>query len=218
MGWFLFLLLCAVIGVVVIYRRKKNELLAGIPPKRKTVAEELAAVDAMTGEQFERYCIWVLRGSGLFEGFTFSLTPPTGDFGVDIVAQHSGDGSKFVIQCKRYNKNLGVKPVQEVAAGRDYYGASGAAVITNSAFTKNAVELAESTNVNLYDRNTLAGLIKLTIEREEQAEAEKRREEQKKSAGTRYCTCENPAAKYLDDEKMGWKKVCQTCGREIRED
>ena len=75
----------------------------------------------------------------------------TGDFGADVIAR-GFMFSKIVVQCKHYSKPVGVKAVQEVNAARQYYGASRAAVATNSTFTKQAKQLAKRCGVELWER------------------------------------------------------------------
>lgn len=72
------------------------------------------------------------------------------DFGGDITAL-GFLFTKIVVQCKCYNKPVGVKAVMEVNAARRYYHASRAAVATNSVFTKQAKELARKCNVALWE-------------------------------------------------------------------
>lgn len=73
-----------------------------------------------------------------------------GDFGADVIAR--GLLGKIVVQCKCYSGKVGVKAVQEVCAAKLYYGASRAAVATNSEFTKAAKELAHRCGVRLWER------------------------------------------------------------------
>lgn len=47
------------------------------------------------------------------------VTPPTGDFGVDILAEKNG--ISYAIQCKKYSGKVGVDAVQQVLAGKGYY-------------------------------------------------------------------------------------------------
>jgi restriction system protein len=46
-----------------------------------------------------------------------------------------------------------VKAVQEVYAGRDYYGRMVGAVMTNQYFTQPAVDMARKLNIMLWDRD-----------------------------------------------------------------
>lgn len=73
----------------------------------------------------------------------------SGDFGADIIAR-TLFFTKIVVQCKSYKGKVGVKAVQEVTAARIYYGATRAAVATNSTFTKNAEKLANACGVELW--------------------------------------------------------------------
>lgn len=73
------------------------------------------------------------------------------DFGADIIAR-GFIFSKICVQCKFYNKPVGVKAVQEVFTAMRYYGASRAAIATNSTFTQSAKKLARACNVELWEK------------------------------------------------------------------
>jgi restriction system protein len=51
---------------------------------------------------------------------------------------------------------VGVAAVQQAAAARPHYDADGAMVVTNTTFTAQAVTLAASTDVVLWDRGDIA--------------------------------------------------------------
>ena len=106
------------------------------------LANSINANYLLSGVDFEK-CIANLLKMNSFRNV--KLTPYSGDYGVDIIANY-GD-RKYVFLCKWYSKNLGLKPIQEIFAGRMYYGADVAVVITNVFFSKNAQELAQKTNV-----------------------------------------------------------------------
>lgn len=124
-------------------------------PAKKTVQKHRkyswAEIDQMDGATFEHFIgdLIVRRGYG-----SVKYTPATGDFGVDIILN-----GRTAIQCKRYSKALGIKPVQEVYTGMSHYGCCEALVVTNSYFTKNAIALAKEHNITLWDRNTLNGML-----------------------------------------------------------
>lgn len=120
----------------------------------KPISAELERIDNMNGLEFENYTARLLRQLGYTN---VEVTKSSGDFGVDIVA-HNG-GEKCVIQCKRYSKNLGIKPIQEVYSGKEYYKATTAIVISNSYYTESAHNLARELGVRLYDRNSLKEMI-----------------------------------------------------------
>lgn len=112
----------------------------------------LSALDSMTGHEFE------LAINELYEkkGYATRLTPKTGDYGVDLIAVRSGE--HLAIQAKRYSKPVGVKAIQEASAGAKYYGAKTPVVISNSTFTKNAIDLAKRLGVRLIDTKVLSSM------------------------------------------------------------
>ena len=127
-------------------------------PMQKTrsvaIDENPTSIDEMSGKQFEEYVAKQLREAGRSD---VSITPVTGDHGVDIIGVHSS--VKFAIQCKRYKASVNTKAVQEVYAGKDFYDADRAVVITNSTFTTKAKEMAEKLNVELWDIKMLEDII-----------------------------------------------------------
>ena len=112
-------------------------------------------VDALEGLEFEEYVSDVLKSIGYCN---VSVTKASNDYGVDILAEK--DNIRYAIQCKNYNSPLGNTCVQEVYSGKNYYNCHVAVVVTNSTFTKNAVELAQKDGVLLWDRNVLTDMIK----------------------------------------------------------
>ena len=120
--------------------------------RRKRVTQPLP-MDEMEGHDFEYYCADLLRNNGYEE---VEVTKGSGDFGVDILAVQ-GDVT-YAVQCKCYDKPIGVKAVQEVYAGKDYYERMIAIVMTNQYFTQSAMELASRLRVILWDRDQLKKL------------------------------------------------------------
>jgi len=110
----------------------------------------LASVDTLDGHEFEAAIGVVYEKMG----YKVTLTPVTGDFGVDVIAEKSNE--KLAIQAKRYSGTIGVKAVQEAASGALYYKANKAIVITNSFYTPKAKELADKLGVDLINRKRLA--------------------------------------------------------------
>lgn len=109
--------------------------------------------DYMTGNDFEQFCALVLQGNG----YTTRVTPTSGDFGVDIIAEQSG--ITYAIQCKCYSSDIGVDAVYQVAGRMKYYHANLGIVLTNRYFTRQAQELASGIGVVLWDRDSLIKLI-----------------------------------------------------------
>jgi len=106
-------------------------------------------IDLMNGYEFEKFI------SKLFQkmGYKAYATQESNDQGVDVIAEKGN--VKVAIQTKCYNGTVGNSAIQEIVAGMKYYEATKAMVITNSTFTKSAIELAKKNNVQLWDRKTL---------------------------------------------------------------
>ncbi|WP_151734065.1 restriction endonuclease [Paenibacillus tengchongensis] len=113
----------------------------------------IADIDNMEGIQFERYLGHLFRA----QGYKSEVTKAAGDYGADLLIQK--DGKKIVVQAKRYNKNVGIKAVQEAQAAIAHYGASEAWVVSNSDYTAAAYELAQSNRVQLINREALIEMV-----------------------------------------------------------
>ncbi|KFN04713.1 restriction endonuclease [Bacillus mycoides] len=111
-------------------------------------------IDKMDGFQFEVYLKALFRELG----YRPEVTKRSCDYGVDVILKGK---NRIVIQAKRYGiKNrVGIRAVQEVYAGKAYYKADEAWIVTNSVFTKQAEELAKVCQVKLMDRFELQNLI-----------------------------------------------------------
>ena len=107
-------------------------------------------VDGLDGTQFEHYCADALERAGFTHVRT---TPASRDFGADVLAQK--DGVTYAVQCKRYDRPVGISSVQEIYAARDFYGMMVGAVMTNSTFTTPARQMAEKLGILLWDGDDL---------------------------------------------------------------
>jgi HJR/Mrr/RecB family endonuclease len=106
-------------------------------------------VDMMDGIQFEKFIGKLFAG----QGYLVSYTPQTGDQGVDLIAEKNG--VRVGIQAKRYTGRISNSAIQEIVAGKIHHLCDNAMVVTNSYFTKSAIDLAVSNNVILWDRTLL---------------------------------------------------------------
>lgn len=126
--------------------------------RSKSLEEALEEIFYMNGFEFEHYCGELLSKNGYH---SINVTQGSGDFGADITAKQNGE--KYVIQCKKYSKNIGIKAVQEVYAAKQHYNADYAVVLTNVYFTPAAQKLAAETGVLLWDRERLCKMIESTL-------------------------------------------------------
>jgi restriction system protein len=117
--------------------------------QRRLTTSGIAEIDGMDGRTFEKYL------ENLFNrlGYRVERTRYVGDYGADLVTRK--DGVRTVIQAKRYQGKVGIKAVQEAVASKGYYDCTAAMVVTNSTYTKQAVELARANGVELWDRDRL---------------------------------------------------------------
>lgn len=90
-------------------------------------------------------------------GFEVETTKTTGDQGVDLIAKRPN--IRLAIQAKGYVESVGNAAVQQVVAGKMFYGCNACAVITNSEFTSGAIELAARTDCFLIDGSQIHSLI-----------------------------------------------------------
>lgn len=144
-----------------------------------TVETMLYAIDCMEGHEFEYWCADALRKLGYRY---VEVTPGSGDQGVDVLAQK--DGIKYAVQCKRYNSDLGNKPVQEVYAGKAIYHCHVGVVITNQHFTAGAKQLAAATDTLLWDREWIRSYL----------------ESQNQNVTSHYS--ETPSVEFIEDDEM----------------
>lgn len=122
---------------------------------------DISETDGMEGHEFENYCADLLRKNGFVN---VSVTPGSGDQGVDVIAEK--EGVRYAIQCKCYSSALGNTPVQEVCAGKSMYNCHVGVVMTNNYFTAGAKQLAEKNGILLWDRDKLQQMIDSTISEE----------------------------------------------------
>ena len=118
--------------------------------RRITMNHRLSDVDTMDGLVFEKYVANLLKQQGYSN---VSLTEQF-DYGVDIIA--TKNGICWGIQVKRYSGLVKAEAVRQVVTGLRVYGCDRAMVITNSVFSRVAVQLADSNDCVLIDRDGLA--------------------------------------------------------------
>lgn len=115
-------------------------------------ALDIARIDTMSGVEFENYMASIFR----HQGYKVKDTPVSGDFGVDLILIK--EGIRTAVQIKRYKNKVNQDAVREVVAGSmmKQYKATKTMVVTNSHFTKLALQLGLATKCELVDRDSLA--------------------------------------------------------------
>ena len=117
--------------------------------RNKYLKSGINLVDQMKGVEFEK----LLKAHFEKMGYSVKLTNASNDYGADLLLRK---GTYCIaVQAKRYSPKVGIKAVQEIASSLNHYGASKGIVVTNSYYTKNAIELAKTNSIELWDRDKL---------------------------------------------------------------
>lgn len=94
---------------------------------------------------------------------TARLTPTSSDYGADVIVDESSNAA-IVVQCKLWSKPCGVEGVQQVASARAHYKAPRAILVAPQGFTANALNLASSTGVEMWDGGRLEDEFRLAAQ------------------------------------------------------
>lgn len=128
---------------------QKENYLKNLAVNDDSTKITIGDIDIMSGSEFEQYIAKLFKSYG----YKTEVTKASGDQGIDVIAEKNG--TKYAIQAKCYNFPVGNHAIMEAVAGAKYYDADQIMVITNSTFTKSAIELAQKNNVHLWDRKVL---------------------------------------------------------------
>lgn len=119
--------------------------------KKKT---NLGDFTELNGYEFQEY----LKNLFKLLGYTVIETKLSGDQGADLIIKK--DDEKTVVQAKKYEGKVTNEAIQEVVAAKNHYKADKTIVVTTSSFTRSAIDLALSNNVELWDGQKLKDTIK----------------------------------------------------------
>lgn len=120
---------------------------------RKINSRGIKAVDTMSGVEFEHYVAKLLAK----QGYSHISFTERYDYGIDIVADK--DGIKWGIQVKRHKGPVKALAVRQAVTALKKYCCDRAMVVSNSQFSRVAVELARTNDCTLIDRNKLVSWI-----------------------------------------------------------
>lgn len=141
--------------------KRKKEVIKNQLLHKTTKIEHrytMTEIDQMSGEEFEQFV------GKLFSKFGYKIivTQISGDQGVDVIIQK--EGLKTGIQCKCYSNKVSNSAVQEVVAGKSLYQLDKVMIVTTNYFTRSAIQLANSNNVMLWDRDKLISMLELVAD------------------------------------------------------
>ena len=121
---------------------------------KATFSIDFSKVDELSGVEFEN----LLLDKFAAMGFKAESTPKTGDFGADLIVENK-EGTRIIVQCKRFKTKVNLKAVQEVVGAMGHYAGDLGIVITNNSFLNSAVKLAESHDIELWDGDKLVSFL-----------------------------------------------------------
>ena len=111
---------------------------------------EMGRIDCMDGYAFQDYIANLYKNLGK----KVELKLKSRDQGVDFILD------RYIgVQVKSSKRPVGNRAVQEIQAGLAYYNCKQGHVITNSYFTKEAIQLAGANRIILINRDKLISLI-----------------------------------------------------------
>lgn len=122
---------------------------------RHAAKYQLEDIDKMSGEEFEHYIANLIS---YFDFKKIRVSSYSNDKGLDVYAEQ--DKIRYGFQCKRWGKNVTLAAVQEIYTAKDLYELDKIIVITNSGFTKAAIDAAIKLDVILIDRKRLGEMIR----------------------------------------------------------
>lgn len=102
---------------------------------------------------FERLCGWLYET----EGYTVSITPKTGDQGVDLFLEKKGE--RIVVQCKRYADTVGQPVVRDLYGTMMHQQGTGAVLVTSGTFSQQATDWSQDKPIRLIDGVSLLNWI-----------------------------------------------------------
>lgn len=121
---------------------------------KSALSIDFSKIDELSGVAFEN----LLLDKFSTMGFKVESTPKTGDFGADLIVENS-EGSRIIVQCKRFKAKVNLKAVQEVVGAMGHYAGDYGVVITNNSFLNSAIKLAESHDIELWDGDKLVSFL-----------------------------------------------------------
>ncbi len=143
-----FLPVLFILGALVsIFGRRKREKLY------QKVEHDINALAEMSWEEFELLIGEYFRNLG----FRVEETREGADGGVDLVVYRNN--LKYLVQCKHWKANVGVKIVRELLGVIVASGAAGGYVICSGKFTREAIKFAYENKISLLGKKELHDII-----------------------------------------------------------
>jgi HJR/Mrr/RecB family endonuclease len=151
----------------------------GARERRAYQRSGMTAVDAMTGRQFEV----LLESLFANKGYRVARIGARNDVGADLLLNDAH--GRMIVQVCRWNGVVHDDAVQQAIDAMTRYRAPRALVVTSSDYSQEALTVASSNGVTLWNRATLAA--ELTVIRGRPLQSGMRRFSSELQSGTRIC-------------------------------
>lgn len=127
-----------------------------LPPQLIARFQKLRTLEQMQRlepAEFEQFTAWLYTQ----EGYDSAVMGMTGDQGVDVMLQK--DGRKIIVQCKRYEGNVGQPTVRDLYGAMFHFQAQEAHLVTSGTISRQAEEWAVGKPIKLVDGNDLVAWV-----------------------------------------------------------
>ncbi len=146
------------ITIIFLFIKKIFTMISNKKINKYINSLDISNIDSLDGKELEDFLYYFFKNLKI----KVSKTKVSRDYGADLIIELNK--IRVVIQCKLYFKHsVGNSAIQEVSTAKEYYNADKGLVITNSYFTKSAIELSKSNNIALIDRNIFSELLSSTV-------------------------------------------------------
>lgn len=151
----------------------------GVKEREAFQRSGMTAVDAMTGRQFEV----LLEHFFANKGYRVARIGGRGDLGADLLLYDAN--GRMIVQARQWHGEVHSDAVQRAIAAMARYGAARGLVVTSSDYSQDAVTVANSNGVTLWNRADLAA--ELTKFRGNQFQSGVKRLSSELRTGSRIC-------------------------------
>lgn len=159
---------------IVIDQSEEASELRFLGNNLKLVKQELAQIKAVarrmhiekegafnlvkTGAEYENFICGIIRRQGI----SCKRVGQAGDYGADVLATLKN--GTLVIQCKFYSSPVGYDAVQQVYTAKSIYNGSWCCVVTNTTFTRQAIDAGRKLGVKLLSHIDIAEYLNALME------------------------------------------------------
>lgn len=145
--------------VIVNKFEKDIKLKKEIDQQRRGIVQKIEDLLALSPREFEEYVGQLYQSMG----YEVEVTQYSNDKGVDVIMYK--DGTKYVIQCKRYKGTVGSPDIQKFIGAIDHAKADKGIFVTTGMFSFEAEKMASEHPIILINRIDLGKLIMKELSR-----------------------------------------------------